>query len=112
MLRCYDSKRQNQEGWSSLHEHFGGKRRRFTTLNHKQKNLQSCCAHDCAQKIFNLYKTAEGRLAVQGWLESRGARLLQSKFGCCLPGWHAVGKLNGERAAHQPETTRRAGAAS
>src|SRR5215469_18050175 len=64
MLRCYDSKRQNQEGWSSLHEHFGGKRRRFTTLNHKQKNLQRCCARDCAQTIFNLYKTAEGRLAL------------------------------------------------
>src|SRR5215831_2062319 len=63
MLRCYDSKRQNQEGWSSLHAHFGGKRHRFTTLNHKQKNLQRCRACDCAQKIFDLNKTAEGRLA-------------------------------------------------
>jgi hypothetical protein len=63
MLRCYDSKRQNQEGWSSLHAHFGGKRRRFITLNHKQKNLQSCRACDCAQKIFDLNKTAEDRLA-------------------------------------------------
>src|SRR5215831_12430717 len=63
MLRCYDSKRQNQEGWSSLHGHFGCKRHRFTTLNHKRKNLQSCRVHDCAQTIFDSNKTAEGRLA-------------------------------------------------
>src|SRR5215469_5653758 len=64
MLRCYDSKRQNQEGWSSLHAHFRGKRHRFTTLNHKQKNLQRCRAYDCAQKIFASNKTAEGRLVM------------------------------------------------
>src|SRR6516165_736637 len=65
MLRCYDSKRQNQEGWSSLHAHFRGKRHRFTTLNHKQKNLQRCRACDCAQKIFDSNKTAEGRLELR-----------------------------------------------
>src|SRR6516225_11165321 len=72
MLRCYDSKRQNQEGWSSLHAHFGGKRHRFTTLNHKQKNLQRCRACDCAQKIFDLNKTAEGRLGFQPAVSSVG----------------------------------------
>jgi hypothetical protein len=29
---------------------------------HKQKNLHGCGTHDCAQKLFDLYKTAEGRL--------------------------------------------------
>src|SRR6516162_5733922 len=84
MLRCYDSKKQNQEGWSSLHEHFGGKRRRFTTPNHKQKNLQGCRPRNCAQKSFALYKTAEGRLAFRDNLAECLSALRAHKLRACL----------------------------
>src|SRR3989442_13863762 len=64
--RCYESRRQNQEGWSSLHAHFEPATLRFVSLAHKQKYFLPCRARECAQNIFNSFETAEGGLGAAG----------------------------------------------
>src|SRR5208283_2189288 len=62
--RCYESRRQKQGGWSSLHAHLEPATLRFVTLAHKQKHFPECRARECAQKILTSFETAEGRLGL------------------------------------------------
>src|SRR6266404_6338951 len=80
MPRCYESRRQNQEGWSSLHAHFARKQCSSATPQHKQKHLLPCPRGDCAQKIFSSFKTAEGRLGPVAQESVVDSALLRSIF--------------------------------
>src|SRR5216684_7169 len=91
-MRCYESTRQNQEGWSSLHAHFAPKHWSSATPQRKQKHLLRYWPSDCAQNIFSSFKTAED-----------GLRELQKDQKLSLPFGNSAAVFGRQRATERYE---------